>query len=126
MTYLMQQFLEDDRYVDISKTKEVIEQSFNHPIYITSGVQKILLDTEEEGQSYSGRLRDMLARAKPEITRMQRERDHFGVFCFLFAELIIEQPSKKRIIVRLFISLNPSVGFLLMLPGESQDICYRR
>ena len=52
MAYTIQQSVEDGGYIDISKTKEVAEQGFKCPVYITSGVQEILSDIEVEGQSY--------------------------------------------------------------------------
>ena len=118
MAYTIQQSVEDGGHIDISKTKEVAEQGFKCPVYITSGVQEILSDIEVEGQSYQGRLWDMLLMAKIEIKRMQREQDHFGVFHVLFAEQTKKQLSVKLRKVKLFVSFNSYVGFSFMLPEE--------
>jgi hypothetical protein len=105
--YTQSEAIEDGTLVNISDTQEVKETGFKVPVIVTRGVYE-LLDVNTSGQSFAGRLWDLLTIARLAIKKMQKEEDYFGTFTASFSHRNY----------KFFIVFNEHEGYTIMFPED--------
>ncbi|MBA4406568.1 hypothetical protein C0389_04780 [bacterium] len=113
-SYTAQEAMEDGSLFDVSDIAK--EAGFNYPVRITAGVKDLITPSQESaqlGQSYEGRLWDVLTIAR--IAIKNSKEDYFTSF-----EVIFQDGPKNKKKQKMYAALDGTSGpaIHIILPSE--------
>lgn len=113
-SYTREQALEDGQLVDISELAK--EAGFKFPVAVTCGVHALLNDTEQPGQSFEGRVWDLLTILRFAIRKTtSSDVIHFAPF---FNAKTHQQPKQYKLWAKCHGGDNHEPVITVMLPDE--------